>query len=70
MMEAQPNKYITRVETVTILNTILKRGPLEGTIQATWGDVPTDYWAFKNIEEASRTHTSTINTDGIETFVK
>ncbi|MGV6938491.1 S-layer homology domain-containing protein [Paenibacillus sp. CMM36] len=66
----QPNKYITRVETVTILNTILKRGPLEGTIQATWKDVPTDYWAFKNIEEASRTHTSTINTDGIETFVK
>ncbi|KAF6659400.1 S-layer homology domain-containing protein [Paenibacillus polymyxa] len=66
----QPNKYITRVETVTILNTILKRGPLEGTIQATWKDVPTDYWAFKNIEEASRTHTSTIDTDGIETFVK
>ncbi|KKD53031.1 MULTISPECIES: S-layer homology domain-containing protein [Paenibacillus] len=66
----QPNNYITRVETVTILNTILKRGPLEGTIQATWKDVPTDYWAFKNIEEASRTHTSTIDTDGIETFVK
>ncbi|NEU28736.1 S-layer protein [Paenibacillus polymyxa] len=66
----QPNKYITRVETVTILNTILKRGPLEGTIQATWKDVPVDYWAFKNIEEASRTHTSTINSEGTETFVK
>ncbi len=66
----QPNKYITRVETVTILNTILKRGPLEGTIQATWKDVPADYWAFKNIEEASRTHTSTINSEGTETFVK
>ncbi|QDY83549.1 S-layer protein [Paenibacillus polymyxa] len=66
----QPNKYITRVETVTILNTILKRGPLEGTIQATWKDVPANYWAFKNIEEASRTHTSTINSEGTETFVK
>ncbi|MDQ0046769.1 hypothetical protein J2T18_001041 [Paenibacillus polymyxa] len=65
----QPNKYITRVETVTILNTILNRGPLEGTIQATWKDVSTDYWAFKNIEEASRTHTSAINSEGIETFV-
>ncbi|WP_311079211.1 Ig-like domain repeat protein [Paenibacillus polymyxa] len=65
----QPNKYITRVETVTILNTILKRGPLEGTIQATWRDVPADYWAFRNIEEASRTHTSTINSEGTETIV-
>ncbi|MGG4218662.1 S-layer homology domain-containing protein [Paenibacillus jamilae] len=66
----QPNRYITRVETVTILNTILKRGPLEGATQATWKDVPADYWAFKNIEEASRTHTSTINSEGTETFVK
>ncbi|MCF2719537.1 S-layer homology domain-containing protein [Paenibacillus sp. UKAQ_18] len=65
----QPNQYITRVETVTILNTILKRGPLEGTTQATWKDVPADYWAFKNIEEASRTHTSTINSEGTETIV-
>ncbi|MCP3807774.1 S-layer homology domain-containing protein [Paenibacillus sp. Lou8.1] len=65
----QPNQYITRVETVTILNTILKRGPLEGTTQATWKDVPADYWAFKNIEEASRTHTSTINPEGTETIV-
>lgn len=65
----QPNKYITRVETVTILNTILKRGPLEGTIQATWKDVPADYWSFKNIEEASRTHTSTIDSEGAEAFV-
>ncbi|MEK3951212.1 S-layer homology domain-containing protein [Paenibacillus sp. FSL H7-0703] len=65
----QPNQYITRVETVTFLNTILKRGPLEGTTQATWKDVPVDYWAFKNIEEASRTHTSTIDSEDTETFV-
>ncbi|MEC1768098.1 DUF4073 domain-containing protein, partial [Schinkia azotoformans] len=52
----QPNKALTRAETVVIFNRILKRGPLQGVEVPTWKDVSSKHWAFSDIEEASKDH--------------
>ncbi|WP_322907883.1 Ig-like domain-containing protein, partial [Paenibacillus sp. SGZ-1009] len=62
----RPNAGVTRAELVTMMNRLLKRGPLTGVTTATWKDVPATHWAFGDIEEASLTHTYTILSDGKE----
>jgi hypothetical protein len=52
----KPNQNITRVETVIALNRMAQRGPLEKVNQSTWPDVKSNYWGFKDIEEASIDH--------------
>lgn len=64
-----PNKSLTRAEAVTIFNRILKRGPLHSVDITTWKDVPKGYWAFKDIEEASKDHSFVKDSEGIENLV-
>ncbi|MBN6186365.1 S-layer homology domain-containing protein [Aneurinibacillus sp. BA2021] len=65
----KPNQHMTRAETVTVINQILHRGPLQEKSLSTWKDVPADHWAFQQIEEASCSHTSIIDSNGKEIFV-
>lgn len=66
----KPNQELTRAEAVAIFNRVMKRGPLLGVETATWKDVPTTNWAFKDIEEASKTHSFIIVEQGKEQLVK
>ncbi|THF77296.1 choice-of-anchor L domain-containing protein [Cohnella fermenti] len=59
-------KLLTRAEAVTIINRMLGRGPLYGVTAPMWKDVPAAYWAFKDIEEASRDHSYEIRPEGGE----
>jgi len=53
-----PDRTLTRAEMVTTMNRLLGRDTLHLSIaEPTWQDVPSDYWAYEAIEEASRTHT-------------
>ncbi|HEY9061325.1 MAG TPA: S-layer homology domain-containing protein, partial [Pseudobacteroides sp.] len=51
----RPNNNIIRAEVVTMINRTLYRGPLKVT-KASFPDVASNYWAFGDIEEASRDH--------------
>lgn len=64
-----PNASISRAEIVTMLNRLLKRGPLQDVVQPTWVDVQTRHWAFGDIEEASREHQAELLTDRGEKFI-
>ncbi|MDD9268630.1 cadherin-like beta sandwich domain-containing protein [Paenibacillus sp. GCM10023248] len=53
-----PNDGVTRAEAVTILNRLMKRVlPEIANPKATWRDVNSSHWAFKDIEAASRVYT-------------
>ncbi|WP_167859624.1 S-layer homology domain-containing protein [Paenibacillus cymbidii] len=53
-----PDRTLTRAEMVTTMNRLLGRDTLHlSNAKPTWQDVPSDYWAYEAIEEASRTHT-------------
>jgi hypothetical protein len=49
-----PDQLLTRAETVTIVNRILGRSISKNIDQPTWRDVPSTFWAYDQIEEASR----------------
>lgn len=66
----RPNQPLTRAEAVTVINRILKRGPLEGVTVPTWQDVAADHWAYGDIEEASLDHAYTRTTAGSERIAK
>ncbi|MNW11281.1 Cellulosome-anchoring protein precursor [compost metagenome] len=51
-----PDQLLTRVEAVTLINRVLKRGPLFGSQTSAWSDVTPNYWAFHDIEEATVSH--------------
>ncbi len=52
----RPDQALTRAEAVTIINQMLKRGPLAGANSPTWSDVLSSHWAYPMIEEASKEH--------------
>lgn len=52
----RPKAALTRAELVTLMNRLLKRGPLAGIKVPAWPDVDAGHWAFGDIEEASRNH--------------
>lgn len=64
-----PNAPITRAEIVTMLNRLLKRGPLQDVAQPTWIDVQTRHWAYGDIEEASREHQAELMQDHGEKYI-
>jgi len=51
-----PAAPLTRAEAVVIVNRMLGRGPLNGLEHSPWNDVPDNYWAARDIEEASVAH--------------
>ncbi|MBP1988786.1 S-layer homology domain-containing protein [Paenibacillus eucommiae] len=65
----QPEKEITRAEVVTILNRLFHRGPLYNITAPSWPDLNEKHWAFHEMEEASRDHSSTVREEGGEALV-
>jgi len=65
----RPQKQITRQEAVTIINRLLHRGPLTN-VTGSFPDMPSDHWAFGEVEEAVRSHEYTINEKGEEVMTK
>ena len=69
-----PDKYITRAETVAILNRVLNRAPqntsdlLSGL--TTYNDVSTTSWYYLDVEEAANSHTYTRKTNDYEYWEK
>ncbi|MCU6797473.1 S-layer homology domain-containing protein [Paenibacillus sp. WQ 127069] len=51
----RPEQTLTRAEAVMMLNKLSGRDPLSVS-DAKWSDVPSQHWAFKNIQEASVDH--------------
>ncbi|MTV51036.1 hypothetical protein GJ688_19245, partial [Heliobacillus mobilis] len=66
----RPEQPITRAEAVTALNRLFGRGPLTGLTKATWSDVPSTYWAWGQIEEASIDHSSVALPGAGEQWIK
>ncbi|WP_161601484.1 S-layer homology domain-containing protein [Paenibacillus luteus] len=66
----KPEQPLTRAEAVTILNRLLKRGPLYGLTVPSWPDVPKKHWAFEDIEEASKDHKFQLRAEGGETKIE
>ncbi|MCU6793090.1 S-layer homology domain-containing protein [Paenibacillus sp. WQ 127069] len=64
----KPENGLTRAEAVTMINRYLGRGPLTGVPTPTWKDVPTSYWGYNDIEEASLEHAFTPKADGGEQY--
>ncbi len=62
----RPDKPLTRAEAVTVLNRILKRGPLDGVNVPAWKDALSKHWAYGDIEEASLDHGFTRTAAGSE----
>jgi hypothetical protein len=65
----RPNEGVTRAELVTMMNRLLKRGPLTGVTTPTWKDVPAGHWAFGDVEEASLSHSYQVLSDGSEKWI-
>ncbi len=65
----RPNEGVTRAELVTMMNRLLKRGPLTSVMTPTWKDVPAAHWAFADIEEASLSHNYQVTSDGAEKWI-
>ncbi|THF73980.1 S-layer homology domain-containing protein [Cohnella fermenti] len=63
--EFKPGRNLTRAEAVTIINRVLNRGPLNDTPDSSWKDVDRNYWAYGDIEEASRNHYYTKLEEGV-----
>ncbi|MZP29215.1 hypothetical protein GTO91_05785 [Heliobacterium undosum] len=61
----KPDDKISRVETVTMVNRLLGRGPLTG-VPAQFPDMPEDHWAFGQVEEAAQSHRYQREADGTE----
>ncbi len=52
----QPDRPLTRAETVRVLNQLLER-PTPAVTSSIWPDVPSNHWAIRDIESASGTVT-------------
>jgi len=61
----KPQALITREEAVTLINRALYRGPLSG-LAPQFPDVPESRWSFGDVQEATLSHESIIDSDGGE----
>ncbi len=64
-----PDAYITRIETVKMINRMLFRGPLNDA-SSSFKDISGSYKDLGDVEESTRTHEATISSDGTETMTK
>lgn len=65
----KPKSQIIRSEAVTLINRMLYRGPLQG-VEQQFPDMPKIHWAFGDVQEATISHESERNSDGIEEWIK
>ncbi|MDO7906255.1 glycosyl hydrolase 53 family protein [Paenibacillus sp. JX-17] len=65
----KPDQPLSRAEAVTLINRVLKRGPLYGVTAPAWTDAAEGHWAFHDIEEASRSHSFTAGDQGEEQMI-
>ena len=69
-----PDKYISRAETVAVLNRVLGRAPQYGadltSNRTTFKDVSATAWYYLDVEEAANSHTYTRKTNGYEYWNK
>lgn len=61
-----PNAALTRAQAVVMINRMFERGPLHGVTTSSFPDVKETHWAFKEVEEAARTHAYYVDEDGNE----
>lgn len=70
----RPYATITRAEVATIVNRMLARTAdrnfVDSSAVTQFVDVPSNYWAYYNIMEATNAHTHTIDNDGVESWTK
>ena len=70
----RPRATITRAEVATIVNRMLARTAdrnfVDSSAVTQFVDVPSNYWAYYNIMEATNAHTHTIDNDGVESWTK
>ncbi len=52
----KPEGNLTRAQAVKVLNRLFNREPHESNYVQSFKDVPTEHWAFREIEEAAQTH--------------
>ncbi|AZN39276.1 X2-like carbohydrate binding domain-containing protein [Paenibacillus albus] len=62
----RPDKALTRAEAAAIINRALGLGPLYGEVKLPWKDVPSTYWAYGDIAEASLDHAYEARAEGGE----
>jgi hypothetical protein len=65
----RPNAPVTRAEAVTLFNNLLDRNPEKVSLTPRWSDVPTSYWAYKDVMEASITHEYEQYDNGAEVWI-
>jgi len=65
-----PEEYLTRAQAVIMMNRMFERGPLQGVTTPSFPDVKATHWAFKEIEEAAKSHAYFIDEDGNEQLSK
>ncbi|WP_244163104.1 Ig-like domain-containing protein [Paenibacillus pectinilyticus] len=65
----KPGNAIIRLEAVTMINSLLFRGPLTN-VNASFPDVDKNNWAFGQVEEATRSHKATRTADGAENYTQ
>ncbi|MGE7113733.1 S-layer homology domain-containing protein [Lysinibacillus sp. NPDC047702] len=65
-----PNAYLTRAQAVVMMNRMFERGPLNGVTTPSFPDVKATHWAFKEIEEAAKSHSYVIDENNNEQLSK
>ncbi|MFJ7733511.1 S-layer homology domain-containing protein [Lysinibacillus sp. NPDC097231] len=65
-----PNAYLTRAQAVVMMNRMFERGPLNGVATPSFTDVKATHWAFKEIEEAAKSHSYFIDENDNEQLLK
>ncbi|MGE7916294.1 S-layer homology domain-containing protein [Lysinibacillus xylanilyticus] len=65
-----PNEHLTRAQAVVMMNRMFERGPLNGVTTPSFPDAKAKHWAFKEIEEAAKSHSYFIDEDKNEQLSK
>ena len=65
-----PDEHLTRAQAVVMMNRMFERGPLQGVTTPSFPDVKATHWAFKEIEEAAKSHAYFIDEDENEQLSK
>ncbi|MBL0385890.1 cadherin-like beta sandwich domain-containing protein, partial [Tumebacillus sp. ITR2] len=66
----RPDQAITRAETVVIMNRVLQRHVQHVDTPSIWSDVPSTFWGYADIMEASQSHDYQVLQDGSEVWKK